>query len=664
MTSMRTGLTCLRAHVPAVVRLSVFVMFLTGTSVGASAQPPESPQAERVDDSARSPAAHRQRLLAIEREGDSGPAALESIGEALKNKDTETRRLAVRTLGRLGRGSLTGVISQSLADPAPVVRVEAAQALVSSVRAGGDAALATNLLLAQLETESHPLTRGLFALALGRLRQPDASTAARVEQAIVAATRGTAGSATERSKATPAERLRFSAPLTLLGALRGLESFTRSNTDVAKVSPNTIDALRELVVAWRSAVSRAEGGPTADAAARLRRLALQALITLRAADSVTLSTAFGDGDEQVRRLAGMAAAESEPLDVKLFDRAIRDQSPMVRASALAALVARRAPETCGYVALAIQDPEPSVVIEALDAAAETCAGQRGLVATIAAMANRLAPAQSARGTSGSNLGEPAIGLSFRSTRRAPWQVATRALIALSSLAPDDARERVKGASNDSRVGVRRAVVTAAHRLRDIDLLRTLAADSDPSVGVAAAAALREQGATGAGGAAPSEPAERGSPGMPSASDLETLNSARLIVTVQDVGRFEIRLLPQEAALHAWWFYRLARDKALNGLTIGRSAELVAAAIGAEGAASVWRARPGRAEENLQVVGRGTVGVRRPASGAPVLFIGVADDPPADTETTVFGQVERGVDVLDALFPDDVIERVDVSTRPE
>ncbi|MGE3844692.1 MAG: peptidylprolyl isomerase, partial [Vicinamibacterales bacterium] len=381
------------------------------------------------------------------------------------------------------------------------------------------------------------------------------------------------------------------------------------------------------------------------------------------ADPVTLRTAFGDGDEHVRRLAGIAAAKTQPLDTRLFERAIRDQSPIVRASALAALAARRAPETCGYVALGLQDAEPSVVIAALDLAADACAGQRALVATVTAAANRLAVAQAPTSSAGPVVGESAIGLSFRSTRRAPWQVGAQALITLASLAPDDARERVKAASTDSRPGVRRAAVTAGQRLREIDVLRLLAMDPEPAVGLAAAAALRDLDPTSVDGMVPSTTSDR-LPAQPSASDLETLNSARLIVTVRDVGRFEIRLLPQEAPLHAWWFYRMARDKALNGLTVGRSAALAAATVRAEGAASNWGARPERAEESLQVVGRGTVGVRRRAGAAAVVFLGVADDPEAETETTVFGQIERGIEVVDALFPADVIERVEISTRPE
>ncbi|MGE3842751.1 MAG: HEAT repeat domain-containing protein, partial [Vicinamibacterales bacterium] len=255
MKSGSTLLHSMRPYVLALVPACLCVLWLAGTPV-AAAQVPEAPPAERVDESAPSPAVIRQRLLSIERDADASPGVVEAITEALKNRDTETRRLAVRTLGRLGRANLTGLVSQSLADPAPVVRAEAAQALVVSVRAGGNAALATNLLLTQLETENHPLAKGLMALALGRLRYPDAATAQAVEQAIVTTTRGTQAEGTASGKATPAERMRFASPLVLLGALRGLESFWRLNGGGFEPASETIDALRQLVVAWRSAVSR------------------------------------------------------------------------------------------------------------------------------------------------------------------------------------------------------------------------------------------------------------------------------------------------------------------------------------------------------------------------------------------------------------------------
>ena len=116
--------------------------------------------------------------------------------------------------------------------------------------------------------------RGALAEAVGRLPYKDAQGVRQAERAIVGALKPSKPPGPEPSPArdVPAEKLEFASPATLLGGLRGLEAFARAHAKTATLEPATITLLEELAVAWRSAVARAEGGPTAEAAARLRRL--------------------------------------------------------------------------------------------------------------------------------------------------------------------------------------------------------------------------------------------------------------------------------------------------------------------------------------------------------------------------------------------------------
>lgn len=634
----------------------------------AAGQDAAGPDAAATTDVERSPAQLRLRLIDIESRRDASAPAIADITEALQNKDTETRRLAVRTLGRFGRPALGPLILQGLADPAPVVRAEAASALAQNVRAGGDLSLASELLLAQVERESHPLTKGMLALALGRLPYRGPEELQRAEQAIVATIKGPKGDAPGRNRDTPAERLQYAPPLTLLGALRGMEAFVRLQAGVFTPASSTVQLLKDLVVVWRSAVARAEGGPTVEAAARLRRLALQSLLTLKAADATTLSTAFGDGDDQVRRLAAVAAASAEPIDTKLFERAIRDQSPGVRAAALVAFGRRTDPAVCRYVAVILQDPEPIVMMAGLDVAARACAGNQPITATIASIAQRAAlpPAEA---SSESATAARSVGVSFRGTRRTTWQVTASALVALAHLAPDQAGDTLPAFAVDPRPQVRRAAAQAARLVKSEAVLRQLAGDSQPTVAAEARTALEALGISKTDGAqtmSARPDADRPvSSELPTSADLETLNAARLLITVRNVGRFEVRLLPQDAPLHAWAFYRLAREKAFTGATLDLPPAATMARWGTDGNGDRFLA--GLAvppEPGLQYNGRGALAMLHTPGGGPVLYLNATDDPSSDQEATVFGQVERGVEVLDALFPGDVIDRIEVTTRPE
>jgi hypothetical protein len=79
-------------------------------------------------------AAALQRLLGAEDARGTGRDGLEPLVGALTSADTLLRRVAVRGLGRFQRPELGRQLLTYLADPAPSVRAEAANAVAQSMR--------------------------------------------------------------------------------------------------------------------------------------------------------------------------------------------------------------------------------------------------------------------------------------------------------------------------------------------------------------------------------------------------------------------------------------------------------------------------------------------------------------------------------------------------
>ena len=751
----------------------VWTLATVPASSGQPPVPPTPPPATSASPSQEatpeevSPAEHRRRVLDAEDARDASPAGIAPILEALRSKDNETRRIAVRALGRFERPTLLATIAPALVDPAPAVRAEATNAMAQTTVAGGDLGLASDLLLAQAERESHPLVRGALALALGRLPYKDAEAVRGAERAIVATLRPapSAEAPARSNRDIPAERIQFAPPVTLLGGLRGLESLARLQAKTYPLEPATITLLKELAVAWRSALARSEGGPTAEAASRLRRLALASLVSASGADATTISTAFGDADEQVRRLAAQAAAAAEPLDTKLVERAVRDQGPTVRTAIVQALARREHPSTCGYAGLLLRDPDPHVAIAALDVAARACVGNTAAVGPIAAMASRLAPPplpDVGRVTNETPTRGPeptTYGVQFRGQRQPTWHLPAHALVALAQLAPDQALQRLDKFVKDERWQVRMYAARAAGLARAADALTSLAEDKHDNVREAAIAGLRQVKGREAdeifvaalerrdyqllmtaaqaleGTALKAEAsaallealdrvtaekretsrdarkalltrlAETGTPTLaarlspyvkdfdpviadlaaslaskwtgspvkaapqplpraarPSATDIEAMSATRVVFTIRDVGQFEIKLLATEAPLNTWRFLRLARERFYDGRTIHRVVPNFVLQGGSPGANEYVGDGPyTRDEVGLQSNLRGTIGVstRGRDTGDGQIYFNLVDNMRLDHTYTVFAQIEKGIEVMDAILEGDVIEDVDV-----
>jgi HEAT repeat protein len=69
-----------------------------------------------------------QRMLVAEDARATEPASLAALIEGLQNPDADTRRLAVRGLGRLERQEHLARVEPLMTDPSPAVRAEAVNA--------------------------------------------------------------------------------------------------------------------------------------------------------------------------------------------------------------------------------------------------------------------------------------------------------------------------------------------------------------------------------------------------------------------------------------------------------------------------------------------------------------------------------------------------------
>ncbi|HXI27043.1 MAG TPA: hypothetical protein VNG89_01430, partial [Vicinamibacterales bacterium] len=349
------------------------------------------------------PAAPRvSRLAILQAEDRRAPTArdLAVIRSGVHSGDDQTTRIAVRALGRLERPSLIADIVPSLRHPVPEVRTEAANAIGQAAQgwkadkppqaAVVDAA--SSPLVARLKVEADPDVRAAICETLGRLPYVTAAQAEAAERTLVAA-----GASAE----TVTDRL---------GVAKGLEAFVRVQRKLRPAGEDAIAMLKRM----------ATPGP-ADAAtgARIRRLALEALITAAAVDVPVLGAAAHDPDGQVRRIAMRAATPPASTTVSaneahaVLATGAADDSPAVRLEALRGLRQRADETACSAALAAAGDPDPQVALVALDLLAP-CGSSPDAVAALEHDVTDL-----------SHVGEPR-----------GWHRAAHALVALAAAAPE------------------------------------------------------------------------------------------------------------------------------------------------------------------------------------------------------------------------------------
>ena len=625
---------------------------------------------------------------------------------ASRGRDPQTARIAVRALGRLERPDLIPDIVPALRHELSEVRSEAANAIAQAALgwanapsdgAGKKAGASTSVtsvqatLIARLEDEEEAGVRAAICESLGRLPYQTVEQVDLAEAALVAQL-GRSETITDR-----------------LGIAKAFEAFVRVSRDVRPASAGLLEAVRSLVgIANSEEAQSPRFGTEIDPmrGARVRRLALEALLAANAVDAGLVASAEADPDQQVRWLAmkaGLALkAASTPATLA---RGLEDPSPMVRLEALRGVRARGGEEACAVSLAALGDPDGHVALLAIDQLA-SCGTWRDAVARLEHAINDLSAAGSPRGWH--RAARASVALAQAAPERAAaslgqligssiWQLRMYAARAATILKD---RERLEQLARDGNDNVAEAAMeglravaghdsdasfVAALSRRGYQALRmaALALDGSPNVDVAAPALKEALQRLTSEGRANSLDARRAlaqtltrlgwptpAPMVPkpaaatvlNGEDLRRLASPRARITMAGLGVFELALFTTEASATVLQFTALAESGYYDGLTFHR----VAANFVIQGGSPDANEYVGHADYMRDEVGlwphvRGAVGIstRGRDTGDAQIFIDLVDNPRLDHQYTVFAQVLNGMDVVDRILEGDVIDRIEI-----
>ena len=225
----------------------------------------------------------QERMLQAEDARPASEAGLAPLMEGLKGN---TRRTAIRAIGRLERPVMIPLVAPALADGVGI-RAEAANALAQMARTPAAVVEVQKLLIDRAAIDASLNTWepwGEMAAALGRLPYDTAEQVAATEAVLIAGLPSPDSMNDVDSAA-------------LIGSARGFESLART-VRAKKLPPlgtRTWDLLR-----WAATAQR----PAADPRSVLtRRLAMAALVTGNQATASVIERGLLDADGEVRRFA-------------------------------------------------------------------------------------------------------------------------------------------------------------------------------------------------------------------------------------------------------------------------------------------------------------------------------------------------------------------------
>lgn len=218
-------------------------------------------------------------------------------------------------------------------------------------------------------------------------------------------------------------------------------------------------------------------------------------------------------------------------------------------------------------------------------------------------------------------------------------------------------------------GARLALLNAIAKFQtpqSLSVVKTAATDADPRVRRRAGELLKQFGETGA-----TTEAAAGTDAAASPHDaafyarLLKLETQRVVATLHtSKGAIKVELFAREAPLTVENFVALARQGFLNGSPFHRIVPNFVAQGGGDPRNAGGPGYQIRCEINQRVYLRGTLGMALAGkdTGSSQFFFCHAPQPHLDGGYTVFGQVLSGMDVVDQLTRDDVIERVEIAER--
>jgi cyclophilin family peptidyl-prolyl cis-trans isomerase/HEAT repeat protein len=234
------------------------------------------------------------------------------------------------------------------------------------------------------------------------------------------------------------------------------------------------------------------------------------------------------------------------------------------------------------------------------------------------------------------------------------EAATAAIVTL-----DRVTKQKRETSRDARVALLGAVEKLGTRDHAAPMEPYL---KDFDVEVARVAARAIKALTGAAEAPAIAPVPLPRLPLPSDEDLRRMDAVRVVLTIRGRGEIVVRLRPDEAPLNAFRFLRLAESGYYTGLTIHRIVPNFVVQGGSPAANEYSGDGPfSRDEVGLLSNLRGSVGLstRGRDTGDAQFYVNLVDNVRLDHTYTVFGQVESGMDAVDALIEGDVIEKVTI-----
>ena len=617
----------------------------------------------------------------------AGDLAVLRIGA--RSRDPQTVRFAVRALGRLERPSAIPDIGALLRHPAPEVRVEAANAIAQAARglstddgrknaAGVTVESAVGLLITRLQAEAEDSVTGALVTAMGRLPYTSEESYRRAETAVISVLAPGPGTDVR------------------LGVALAGESMARLFAKSYPPSPAFVAAMRDLA---RLPPGVGPADRAAQATARIRRLAVDALGIAKAIDQTVRDAALTDGDAQVRRILVARLG-----DATLARTLLADKSPMVRAEAARVLAqARGDAGMCEALAVTARDPEPRVALAAIDGLS-TCGASpvavtalTDLLSTLPTVPSRAWHRAAHAIVSLAAAAPPAAASALPTFVKAPvWQVRTYAARAAAAMGDRATLERLATDADDN---VREAAIIGLSKTvgHEADAVYRGALDRGYQVVRVAAQALagspdRESALQALGDAmkrlqtdgrdnardaqtailaafeslAATAPPLKRVADLPITADLKPGDlsrnqGARVRVSIRNLGTFDLALFTNEAPFTVSRVLRLADSGYYNGLTFHRFVSNFVLQGGSPGANEyIGYESYMRDEVGTWPHVRGAVGIstRGRDTGDAQIFIDLVDNPRLDHDYTVFAQVLTGMEVVDAMLEGDVIESIE------
>ena len=656
----------LRLEDQRVLRDSVAAAPVTPPTAGGVAAPPAADLIALVSDG--DPRVRRRAALAIGRVGlKDGVRPLEAALAA--DREPEVRQMAAFSLGLLRDPSAAPALRSALGDEMPIVQGRAAEALgllgdaasgqliaglVASVVASGEVAAIAPDDVAETHAPAVEAFR-LGVLALGRLKDYEALASAVLDQkSLPRVTWWPVAAAFQR-----VEDRRAAYVLTAFarGESRFGRAFAARGLGALK-DPAAVDTLVPLAKDWAR--------DTGAAVAAVRALGS---IGDRKAGPVLIDLLRTKGLDPLLRLEVIAALASTRA-AGAFDLLLplaEDPVPAVRAAVFTAL---RAVDPLSYtVMLSGLDPDPDWRVRAAIAsslsALEREAAEPRLTAMLRDSDLRVVPAvlSALAKVKAGRLG-PAL---IEWLAHPDVVVRSAAASAIGELKPaDGARALVDAfhaAGRDDAYGARTAALDALVKYGPEvarPVLREALADKDWAVRVHAAALLAplDPSADLAAAIRPA-PTGRGRPFYDEPELVSPTVSPRVYIDTSR-GRIEVEMAVVDAPLTCLSFMTLARKGFYNGVRWHRVVpNFVAQAGDPRGDGEGGPGFTIRDEINQLPYGRGTLGMALEWSdtGGSQFFLTHSPQPHLDGRYTVFGQIVRGLDVLDRIQPDDVITRI-------